>query len=226
MARRQVAMGNPNYAKVVGPDGKWNGKTTLVESKLNKPLHWRKPQRIFACSMSDLFHESADYNWIEHVFSVIDRSPQHTFLILTKRPKAMNTFLCCDSRTYRAWDVNPLSNVHLGVTAENQEQWNLRVPWLLKTPAAKRFVSVEPMLGPVLTGYSLLNKTHIDGVICGGENGPGARPMHLDWVRSLRDQCVAAGAEFYFKGFGAHNEQMQKKEGVCQISAFSTGHVG
>jgi protein gp37 len=128
------------YRDVIA-DGRWNGKTSLVGKMLDKPLHWKRPRRIFVCSMSDLFHESVPDGWRLAVFSVIKKCPQHTFQILTKRASDMHRFM-----SY--FFPEPLPNVHLGVTVENESNlW--RVDELLKTPAAKRFVSIEPMLGPV-----------------------------------------------------------------------------
>lgn len=196
MAARQVAMGTRGYAEVV-ENGRWNGRTVLVKSELDKPLRWRNPQRIFVCSMSDLFHESVPYEWIGRVMSKALCCPEHTFLFLTKRAKRMRDFV---SRFHSECERKHLrnGNFHCGVTCEsNDYRW--RIEELVNTPAAKRFVSVEPMLGPVdLRPYI----QHIDGVICGGESGPGARPIHPDNVRSLRDQCAEAGVPFMFKQWG------------------------
>ena len=191
---------------------KWNGKTAFVESQLDKPLHWRKPRRIFVCSMGDLFHESVHDAWVGKVWDVMTQCPQHTFLLLTKRPEGMRRLFC------EPCDIKMPPNIHIGVTAENQEQADKRIPILLQIPAAVRFVSIEPMLGPVslwewfpdgscekpahITGVCEKNEEYENGihhVICGGESGPGARPLHPDWVRSLRDQCVSADVPFMFK---------------------------
>ena len=250
MAHRLAMIGKtqPIYSQVEtdqSPYG-WNSKTVFVESALEKPLHWKKPRRIFVCSMGDLFHESVPDAWIDDVFNIASLCDQHTFQILTKRPERMAEYIDClnQDTQYRAnvldldaVDVDdrwPLPNVWLGVTAENQVTADERIPVLLKIPAAKRFVSVEPMLSAVdLTKCRIdvertLNAfsgrlaydneyphTHggisdrkggdasIDWVICGGESGPGARPMHPDWARSLRDQCKDAGVPFFFKQWGA-----------------------
>ncbi len=206
----------------------WNGKTVFVESALTKPLHWRKPRMIFVCSMSDLFHESVPFEWIDKVFAIMALCPQHTFQILTKRPERMFEYLD-DVKTRinipaaasagagvrvdlnRFWTAAgwPIKNIWLGCTAENQAMADKRIPVLLQCPAAKRFVSVEPMLGKVDLAYTCFNGADsfgtmpgLDWVICGGESGPGARPMHPDWVRSLRDQCKEAGVPFMFKQWG------------------------
>lgn len=195
------------------------------EDRLNIPLHWRKPRRVFVNSMSDLFHPDVDFEFIKLVYRVMFLSMQHTFQILTKRPERMFEFT--------NWMIKdgihmPISNVWLGVSCEDQAAADERIPWLLKTPAAVRFVSYEPALGPV--DFTALNfgtswessaldgwyvtpdgrdepDQHSDGnkldwVIAGGESGPGARPAHPDWFRSVRDQCVEAGIPFFFKQWG------------------------
>lgn len=185
-------------------------RVTLHPERLEEPLRWRKPSMIFVCSMGDLFHEVVPKWMIWEVMDVILQAKQHTFLVLTKRPANMKRFY--------DWYYNgggrttePPKNLWLGVTAENQEEADKRIPILLQIPAAVRFVSVEPMLGPVdLDSYLIVGTDHpgsimrkgIDWVICGGETGPKARPMHPDWVRSLRDQCQSAGVPFFFKSWG------------------------
>lgn len=203
------------------------------EKMLHQPLRWRRGRRIFVCSQTDLFGEFVTDKQIDRVFAVMALAPQHTFQVVTKRPERMRSYLGSGERhtpiivaMFAGWGVDaaalrwPLPNVWLGVTAENQEWADKRIPLLLQTPAAKRFVSVEPMLGPV----DLQNLPSISGigryldalqrfedgsgigflhqVICGGESGHGARPMHPDWARSLRDQCQAAGVPFFFKQWG------------------------
>lgn len=193
-------------------------KVTLHPDRLEQPLRWKKPSRIFVCSMADLFHGDVPMGYISRVFSIVRRCPQHTFLFLTKRPARMR-----DAVDLFVSDAD-LPNLWLGVTAENQDAADERIPLLLATPAAKRFVSIEPMLGAVdlkMGNCSHCQKrgnqfhlTHscevcgrvggknLDWVICGGESGPGARPMHPAWARSLRDQCEEAGVPFFFKQWG------------------------
>jgi protein gp37 len=225
MARRQVAMGTRGYSEVVTGD-EWNGKSVLVESALEKPMHWRKPQTVFVCSMSDLFAESVREEWIDRVFAVMALTPQHTYILCTKRAKRMYEYVT--NRMYTEgvddlWqaiedlggnvDISPpLPNVIGMVTAENQEMADIRIPWLLRTPFVSRWVSGEPLLGPLdiqevstagigsAAGNKLSDCLH--GVIVGGESGPGARPMDPEWVRSVRDQCAEAGVAFNFKGWG------------------------
>jgi protein gp37 len=210
----------------------WTGEVALVEKHLEDPLRWKRPRRIFVNSMSDLFHESVPDEWIDRIFAVmadaVGSGSGHTFQILTKRPERMLAY-CSDVETPRRIDsfmrgygttragscTLPLSDVWLGVSIENQKTADERIPLLLKTTAAVRFVSAEPLLGPMpeyfhqwlarreLIGASIVSSQGIDWVIVGGESGTHARPMHPDWARSLRDQCVAAGVPFFFKQFGA-----------------------
>mgnify|MGYP001571291976 CR=1 FL=1 len=208
----------------------------LLPDRLDQPLHWRNPRRIFVCSMSDLFHEAVPDEFIDQVFARMRATRQHTFLVLTKRPERMRGYIgtaagetsmrvrhmfpsTLPKHWYHADNWRwPLSNVHLGVSVENQHWADIRTPILLDIPAAKRFVSVEPMLEainlrralwgicPVHDGPSLSCNhgqcpatTRIDAVICGGESGPGYRPMDPAWARDLREQCRAAGVSFFMK---------------------------
>lgn len=177
-------------------------RVTFHPERLEDPLRWKTPRRVFVCSMGDFFHGMVMLEWKERVFRIIDSCPEHTFMFLTKRPENVASW----------WYTGPRNNVWLGVTAENQRRLDERVVELLRIPAAVRFVSVEPMLGPVRIGDSVIiaqrgdkpdgNSRGIDWVIAGGETGPGARPMHPDWVRSLRDQCANARVPFFFKQWG------------------------
>ena len=202
-------------------------KVTLHPDKLEQPLRWKKPRKIFVCSMGDLFHPDVSGDFLYEIWGIMAQCPQHIFMVLTKRPEIMR--LWYDDifiRLNPLYRKNPLPNIWLGVTAENQARADERIPILLRVPAAVRFVSVEPMLGPIelehyfpeydylptckyfRIAYGLdsnkpvIVRSGIDWVICGGETGPGARPMHPDWVRSLRDQCVTAGVPFFFKSWG------------------------
>lgn len=174
--------------------------------RLEQPLKRKKPTTYFVNSMSDLFHPDVPFEFIDMVFDVMEVSVQHTFQILTKRPKRM--FEYCEG--YR----NPgFPNVWLGVSVEDQGTADERVPVLLECPAAVRFVSYEPALGPVdfskiprpqhfhqqPLGWDSWWPTQLHWIICGGESGPGARPLHPDWARGVRDQCQAAGVPFFMK---------------------------
>lgn len=181
--------------------------------RLDAPLRMRKPRRIFVNSMSDLFHENVPWSFIDQVLSICERCPQHTFQILTKRPARMRAYF--DESRKEWW---PLPNVWLGVSVEDQPAADERIPLLLHTPAAVRWISAEPLLGTIDLDDELADGLHalgcggghdcgcgasgLDWVVAGGESGPKARPSHPDWFRSLRDQCAAAGVAFHFKQWG------------------------
>jgi protein gp37 len=200
---------------------------TLHHDRLNIPLRWRKPRRIFVNSMSDLFHPNVPCGFIDAVLEVIAACPQHTFQVLTKRPELI------EEKLYRFCKENParelgggdyLPNLQIGVSVENQETANERIPWLLKTLAAVRFVSYEPALGPVdffkangnVSGvnaapkFSWIANTGIDWVIAGCESGLGARPAQDDWFRSVRDQCLSANVPFFLKQMQGFNGAIVK----------------
>jgi protein gp37 len=163
----------------------------LWPDRLDLPLRWNRPRVIFVNSMSDLFHPDVPEDFIQAIFQIMQRCPQHTFQILTKRPQ-------------RAAGLSPRlqwpRNVWLGTSVETQ-RYGFRLDSLRRTEAQIRFVSCEPLLGPLR-----LDLTAIDWVIVGGESGPRARPMRLDWVRSVRSQCDSARVPFFFKQWGAFNE--------------------
>jgi len=181
-------------------------RVTVHRDKLDTPFGWRKPRTVFVCSMGDLFHKDVHLSTQVNVWRTMAHTPQHTYIVLTKRADRMASALRPLSQTF-----GTLPNVWLGVTAENQQRANERIPLLLQAPAAVRFVSVEPMLGPVdLRWYlgtgEMLSSHYLDWVIVGGESGPDARPMHPDWARGVRDQCVAAGVPFFFKQWGSADQ--------------------
>jgi protein gp37 len=197
---------------------RWTGKVVFDEEKLKDPLGWKKPRRIFVNSMSDLFHERVEDNWIHEVIAIMAVCPQHTFQILTKRPTRMREFL---STHYV--HISKFRNIWWGVSVEDQATADERIPLLLETPAAVRWISAEPLLGSIDLRFlqpnneveiDALRGTHgvirphrgsnpsIDWVVVGGESGPGARPMHPDWARLLRDQCQTASVPFFFKQWG------------------------
>ncbi|WP_280412567.1 phage Gp37/Gp68 family protein [Nocardia asiatica] len=193
---------------------------TLRAERLGDPLKWRKPARVFVNSMSDLFHDDVPDKFIAKVFGVMAHADQHTFQVLTKRPGRMRSLLRSDAfreLVFKSVDIElpdvmgddwPLHNVWLGVSAEDQKWANIRIPALLDTPAAIRFVSAEPLLGPIDLGMWLEDDPEkfdvppLDWVIVGGESGRKARPMHPDWARNLRNQCEKAGVAFHFKQHG------------------------
>lgn len=269
VAARFSGPGQPyeGLARMTPAGPRWTGKVQLVEEHLLDPLRWKRPRRIFVNSMSDLFHEALNDEQIDVVFAVMAMAPEHTFQVLTKRPERMLAYLSGIKTVGRRFLINsaiervfeskqlatgksfprfceqwPLPNVWLGVSVEDQATADVRIPLLLQTPAAVRWVSAEPLLGPVdlhdylaesvcgNCGYmgkesdwesdpdggtahcpkcdsnsSELDPEYgdpIDWVVAGGESGPGARPMHPDWARSLRDQCRAAGVAYFFKQWG------------------------
>ena len=185
MAHRLKAMGQPNYR---------NGfRLTMHEHALELPLSWKKPQTVFVNSMSDLFHEDVPVDFIRRVFEVMQRADWHVFQVLTKR-------------SARLAELAPLlpwpDNVWMGVTVENADHVQ-RIDHLRVVSAAVRFLSLEPLLGP-LRGLDL---TNINWVIVGGESGPGARPMAEAWAIDLRDQCHQASVPFFFKQWGGVNKK-------------------
>jgi protein gp37 len=255
----------------------WTGEVRLNPQWLDQPLRWKRPRMIFVCAHGDLFHESVPDAWIDKVFAIMALAPQHTFQVLTKRSRRMREYLAAEDIKERIENAvfdclekqhgpdaardwldeygvkMPLPNAWLGVSAENQARADERIPDLLATPAAVRWLSAEPLLGPVdlhsieaCNGDAILSALfptswrevweqhwspevtglpldqciadfvesdgvypptdergpRLDWVVVGGESGPSARPMHPDWARSLRDQCAAADAPFFFKQWG------------------------
>ncbi|ORV13539.1 phage Gp37/Gp68 family protein [Mycolicibacterium canariasense] len=242
MAKRLKGMGHPKYQRDGDPRTSGPGFGAAHHpAVLSDPFKWRKPQRVFVNSMSDLFHKAIPDEFIAGVWSVMKRNPDHTFMVLTKRHDRMRSLVSSPEfremvftlggvgcgqagghlEHFRQW---PVPNVWLGVSTENQRWADIRIPALLDTPAAVRFISAEPLLYQVLLRQAWLhpimkNPTPennalgrriakergvglIDWVIAGGESGRGARPMNPRWARSLRDQCVAAGVPFFLKQWG------------------------
>jgi len=178
----------------------------LMPERLDMPLHWRKGRRVFVNSMSDLFHPDVPFDFIDKVFWTIENAPQHTFQILTKRAAQM--LVWCQQRG------KPLPvNAWLGVTVENQEAADSQIPYLIKTGAAVKFLSCEPLLEKVdlqLRGRNYGGHNEfVTWVICGGESGPRARPMYAGWARYLLHQCQEAGVPFYFKQWGEWCQDLQ-----------------
>jgi protein gp37 len=180
-------------------NGHWNGKLNMLPKRMDEVMHWKKPRRIFVGSMTDLFHGAVQTPFLDHIFEVMAAAQQHTFLVLTKRPTMAKSYF--RSKT-PAW-LRRFPHLWLGVTAENQSMLDLRVPVLMNTPVAHRFVSMEPLLGAVDMHPYLGFPGSLDWVICGGESGPKARPTHPRWVYGVRDQCAASNTPFMFKQWGA-----------------------
>jgi protein gp37 len=187
-----------HYIKVIGADGRWNGEMVLVPEALGDPVRWRRPQTIFVNSMSDLFHENLSAEDIRKVCAVMAQANHHTYQVLTKRPERMRELL---SGSLREFAERP--HVWWGTSVDNRRHGLPRIEHLRRTPAEVRFLSVEPLLeelGP-------LDLAGIHWVIAGGESGVCARPMEAAWVRSVRDQCQAAGVPFFFKQWGGRNKK-------------------
>ncbi len=175
---------------------------TLRAERLQQPFSWKRPRRIFVNSMSDLFHPTIPSTYIREVFRVMEEAYWHTFQILTKRSDRL-----LEEASSLPWP----GNVWMGVSVENN-RWRTRVDDLRRIPAEVKFLSCEPLLGPLQ-----LNLAQIDWVVVGGESGTKARPMRAEWARSVRDQCLSAGVPFFFKQWGNHDEQgrpgQKKKNG-------------
>lgn len=230
------------------------------EHILTAPLRWREPRMVFVNSMSDLFHENVPDEWIDPVMAVIAMCPQHTMQVLTKRSDRMCAYFNAthSAGNVNAWQVRvcaaidalvptrtprsnaarqrvacakPLANLWLGVSAERQKEADERIPDLLQTPAAVRFVSLEPLIGPIdltqcgpagwfnaVSGYRVGDQRtpSLDWIIVGGESGPDARPMHPQWARDIRDQCAAAGKldRFFMKQWGQWVTEDQSPEDI------------
>jgi protein gp37 len=196
LARRLEAMGQEKYAgttRMSGGRPKWNGKIKLDERTLSLPISWKTGRMIFVNSMSDLFHEGVPLEFIRRVFDTMAASPQHTFQVLTKRSERLKRVSA---------ELNWVPNVWMGVSVENSD-YLFRIDHLRETQAAVKFLSLEPLLGPL----DNLDLTKIDWVIAGGESGPNAREMDPNWVRSIRDECESSRVAFHFKQWGGTNKK-------------------
>lgn len=190
MAKRLQAMGQPNYR-----DG---FALRTHDHMLQLPLKWLKPRMVFVNSMGDLFHEKVPDTFIRRVFQVMESTSRHTYQILTKRAERLS-----EAAPHLSWP----QNVWMGVTVEdNAHLW--RVGHLRQVPSAVKFLSLEPLLGPMPD----LDLSEIDWVIVGGESGPGARPMHRDWVIDIRDACIRESVPFFFKQWGGARKKIAGRE--------------
>ena len=223
LAPRLAAMGQDKYrgtTRISGRRTKWNGTVKTHVPSLEIPRRWKRGRLIFVNSMSDLFHDKVPVAFIEAVFNVIWDTPQHTFQILTKRSQRLEAL--ADKLSWPA-------NVWMGVSVESKKFFE-RIDCLRRTPARVRFLSLEPLLGP-------LDNLALDGihwVIAGGESGPGARPMKAEWVESIRDQCLANAVPFHFKQWGGANKHKTGRllDGrtwdewpICQPRTSDTGSI-
>lgn len=165
---------------------------TLRPERIAQPLAWRRPRMIFVNSMSDLFHKDVPRAFIDQVFTTMEAADWHVFQVLTKRSSLLRDYV---ARRYRDSPAPP--HIWVGVSVENRES-RARIDHIRQTPATVRFLSVEPLIGAM----GRIDLSGIHWVIAGGESGPGARPMHVDWAREIRDQCAAQGVAFFFKQWG------------------------
>jgi len=232
MANRQKSM--PGYEGFVDEHG-WTGKVSLIESQLDVPLHWRKPQRVATAFMGDLFHENLPVSDVARVFCVMDEAEDHDFLLLTKRasrlPDVITQIRDTVAENHERWDGGrftwPLPNIWLGVSVEDQAAADERIPWLLKTPAAVRWVSLEPMIGPVTFRPEWLSHhwspatgalhLPLDWVVLGGESGPGARPCAISWIRDVVGQCKAASVSVFMKQLGRQPVDAMYETGMRRL---------
>jgi len=190
MSHRLKCMGQENYR---------NGfKVTTHEHMLEKPSQWRKPKMIFVNSMSDLFHKDIPDTFISETFDVMRQNEKHTFQVLTKRAERLEYL-----SPYLSWP----KNVWMGVSIET-EDYLFRLNHLRRTLAAVKFISIEPLLGPI----NNLDLTGIDWVIVGGESGPGARPIKKEWVAEIRDKCLTIDVPFFFKQWGGTRKKVSGRE--------------
>lgn len=196
LARRLEAMGQPKYVgttRLSGGRAKWNGVIRTDEESLKLPATWKTGRMIFVNSMADLFHEKVPLAFIKRVFETMAQTPQHTYQILTKRAGRLEKL---------AGKLEWPQNIWMGVSVESADYF-WRIDHLRQTPAAVKFLSLEPLLGPLEN----MDLQGIDWAIAGGESGPGARPMEIEWVRSIRDQCISADVAFHFKQWGGVNKK-------------------
>lgn len=256
MAKRLKSMGINQYQNVITDDGHWTGITEFTPSKLQEPLRRKRSTTYFVCSMSDLFHEGIELEWLTDIFEVMAKTPQHTYQVLTKRSDRLmplwdeiGTGVAYRLEKQREPGFWPLDNVWLGVSVENQAMADERIPYLLRTPAAVKFLSCEPLLGPIdLWSWLPINCGNepsydppppnwtreytrpdkeglLHWIIVGGESGPKARPCHPDWVRSIRDQCQAADVPLFFKQWGEHKEIQFDKRNGSDLLVYPTGEI-
>lgn len=198
MAARLQAMEHPSYMNTTRKSGEryvWTGQTNLLEHTLEIPLKWKKPRFVFVNSMSDLFQDSVPFGYVERVWSTMERANRHTFQILTKQPERMAEFL-------RQRNARPLSNVWLGTSVEDDRVID-RIDVLRHCVAAVRFISFEPLIGPV----GPVDLSEIHWAIVGGESGPRSRPLDSRWISEIHKQCDTHNVHFFFKQWGGKNKK-------------------
>ncbi len=258
MTKRLDAMGQEKYKGLLNEHGRFNGTVKFSEKDLLAPLSWKKPRKVFVNSMSDLFHEKVQDEWLDKAFAVMALTPHITYQILTKRPERMlEYFAQCDAEPFniatarimlaifsvlsrvqngvKIWERLvaegyfvemepevfwfkqwPLPNVWLGVSVEDQKTADERIPLLLQTPAAVRWVSAEPLIGPVnLNKFFHPQFKMPNWIVCGGESGPRSRPFDIQWARDIIAQCKAADVPVFYKQGGASSRCEHSSKGGC-----------
>ncbi|MBT4691519.1 MAG: DUF5131 family protein [Rhodospirillaceae bacterium] len=198
MAARLQAMDHPSYRGTTRKSGTryvWTGETHLLEDTLDIPLTWKKPRLVFVNSMSDLFQDNIPFEYVERVWQTMEKAKVHTFQILTKQPERMAEFL-------KRRNKPALKNVWLGASVED-ECVTYRIAELKRCRAAVRFISFEPLIGPV----GKINLSDIHWAIVGGESGPNSRPLDINWVDQIFDQCELYDVHFFFKQWGGVNKK-------------------
>jgi protein gp37 len=236
MSYRLAAMGMREYQEVM-TGKRFNGEVRFVHGAINKPGEWRKPKRVFPCSMSDLFNPAVPWNWQYEVYKRMAEFRQHQYMVVTKRPEVA---VAAVRELYfhlgrNGYEV-PLKNVQHNLTVCTQDEAERKIPVFLELPGEKA-LSLEPLLGPIrmtklqdeeVGAYWNALEMGISEVKVGGETGSGARPMHPDWVRLIRDDCIAAGVGFFFKHWGEwlHQNMVTDRRAVLTPFKFENGHVG
>ncbi|HXH12330.1 MAG TPA: phage Gp37/Gp68 family protein [Alphaproteobacteria bacterium] len=234
---QQGVRGYQGTTRMINGQPVWTGQVNLVEEALTQPMRWTKPRLIFVNSMSDLFHEAVPDEWIDRIFAIMLLCPHHIFQVLTKRPERMYTYLASGPRlawsywvghyVKHQWPMSaervgwafdrqaevmagqnfPLAHLWLGVSVEDQRRASERIPWLVRTPAAVRFLSCEPLLGPLtIWPRGVLGQDSplpLHWVIIGAESGPHRRPMEIAWLAAIVQECREAGIKVYVKQ-GSH----------------------
>ena len=241
--RQAIRMAGPGQAydglvRMTSQGPKWTGRIAIAESKIGEPHRWTRPRKIFVNSMSDIFHESLADSDIDDIFRTMWLAAHHTYQVLTKRADRMHRYLSDPQTPWRIAAITsvssnvdrsiapipwPLPNVWIGVSVEDQQRASERIPLVLRAPAAVRWISAEPLLGPLsdlrgiwnhcpehdfASGFCIdrrhLGVRWLDWVVVGGESGPGARPMALGWAKDIVRQCRRAGVPVFVKQIGAH----------------------
>lgn len=198
MAARLQAMDHASYIGTTRKSGKrhiWSGETHLLEDTLDIPLKWKKPRLVFVNSMSDLFQDSVPFEFVDRVWKTMEKAPSHTFQILTKQPDRMAEYLSHRSKP-------ALKNVWVGTSIEDHQVVS-RISELNNCDAVVRFISFEPLIGPV----GELDLSSIHWAIVGGESGPGARPLKSEWIEEIFEQCESQDVRFFFKQWGGLNKK-------------------